>query len=306
MLPKVYIIILNWNGLNDTIDCLESLRQIDYENYEIIVVDNNSFGDDIKILKEKYINYVSQFLINNENLGFAGGNNVGIKCALDSGADVVLILNNDTTVEPNFLSKLVESSNLNSEVGVLTPMINFYSNKSTVWFAGGYISKIRTSGIPLGINKSENLFQKSKYCTFASGCCMYVKKEVFDKIGFFDENYFLFLEDTDFSWRVSNSGFKILYEPSSKIYHRVSSTISRTSSMLNIYFNLRNRLFFARKNLDIKYYFFIITLLMLSLMTKIIFVKNRVRMIKTVFYAIKDFQKKNMGMGSFDKIVSIM
>lgn len=306
MSPKVSIVILNWNGLNDTIDCLESLSKIDYENHEIIIVDNNSSGEDVKILKELFGNYIKKIIVNKENLGFSGGNNVGIKYALENNTDVVLLLNNDTIVEANFLSKLVKTSIAYPDVGVLTPLINYYTDKKTVWFAGGYISRIRSTGIPLGIGKPEHLFSKNKYCTFASGCCMYIKKEVLEKVGFLDENYFLYLEDTDFSWRVLASGFKILYESSSKIYHKVGSTMSKTNSMLNVYFNIRNRLFFAKKNLGIQYCFLAIVVVLISLTVGLIFGNRRNNMTRVTFFAINDFWQNKMRKGSFDKIISFM
>lgn len=294
MTPKVSIIILNWNGLADTIECLESLSKIDYPNYDVIVVDNNSYNDDVKIIREKFGGYVKSIIVNKSNLGFSGGNNVGIKLALENGAEVVLLLNNDTIVEPDFLNNLVEKSKSHPEVGILTPLINYVSSKDVVWFAGGHISKLRSSGFPDGICKHESKYSSDRFCNFASGCCMYVKKEVVEKIGFFDENFFLYLEDSDYSYRAYKAGFKILYAASSKIYHKVSSTTSKNGALLTLYYSTRNRLYFAKKNFGWYYYVFTV-LFVITFFLKIISFKERKKALIILTTAFKDMFLDNMG-----------
>ncbi|MHB8904522.1 MAG: glycosyltransferase family 2 protein [Melioribacteraceae bacterium] len=295
LFPKVSIIILNWNGLADTLECLESLRKIDYKNYDVILVDNNSSGDDVKILTERFENYIAKIISNNDNLGFSGGNNVGIKYALDCNADVVLLLNNDTVVEPDFLSKLVHEANKNLNASIITPMINYYTNKNIIWFAGGFISKIRSSGFPFGIGKKEKHYLKNRYCTFASGCCMYIKKEVIEKIGLLDENYFLYLEDSDYSYRAYKTGLKILYAPSSRIYHKVSATTSRAHSFLALYYGTRNRLYFAKKNLNWYYNYSIFLYLLLTSTLKVLFFSKRFEAMKIIKRAFIDIRANRMG-----------
>ena len=294
MIPKVGIIILNWNGLRDTLECLESLKKIDYKNYEVILVDNNSIGNDINLICKDYGDYLSKVIINKENLGFSGGNNVGIHYAIQNGAEAVVLLNNDTIVEQDFLSKLVEKSLNNPEVGLLTPIINYMSNEKLVWFAGGHISRIRSSGFPDGIGKLEHLFTKDRFCTFASGCCMYIKKETIMKLGSLDENYFLYLEDSDYSFRAHQSGYKILYVASSKIYHKVSSTTSKTNSFLTLYYSTRNRLYFARKHLGNYYYIFKVYL-WISLWLKTVFKKQKRNLVKIIKLAYEDAKLQKMG-----------
>jgi len=301
MNPKIHIIILNWNGFPDTLECLESLRKIEYDNYEVVIVDNNSSGDDVKIVKEKFGDFVKQIIVAKDNLGFSGGNNLGIKYSLNNGADFILLLNNDTTVEPDFLNKLLDTSKAFPEADILTPRINYYSDKEIIWFAGGHISKIRAAGIPDGIGKHERNYFRDRYCNFASGCCMYIKKEVIEKIGYFDENYFLYQEDTDFSLRAYEAGLKIFYASSSKIYHKVSATISKSNSFLSLYFSTRNRLYFAKKNLNRYYYYGIIAFLIITFPIKLFFLRERIKAVKTFLTAFNDMFLQNFGKGSFLK-----
>lgn len=293
--PKVSIIIVNWNGLEDTLECLESLRKIDYNNYEIIVVDNNSSGDDVIVIEEKHGNFIKQIIINKNNLGFSGGNNVAIDSALKDNADVILLLNNDTIVEPNFLTNLVKASIEHPNAGILTPMINYYSNKSVIWSAGGKISKLKASGFSSGYNRDEKYFRMNDYCTFASGCCMYIKREVFEKIGLLDEKYFLYLEDTDFCYRTVKAGFKILYAGESLIYHKVQSTTAKQNSLLPVYYSLRNRLYFAKKNLGFFSYSSIMYLLFTFTIKILFFSNERTNMLKTVYNSFHDFFIGKMG-----------
>ncbi|MBU1100659.1 MAG: glycosyltransferase family 2 protein [Bacteroidetes bacterium] len=298
MKPKISIIVLNWNGVADTSECIASLREIDYKNYEVIIVDNNSSGNDVDIIKEKYGDYVKEVIVNDDNYGFAGGNNVGIKYALNGDADLILLLNNDTIVEKNFLNELVAALNSDKDIGILTPMINYYSNKDTIWSAGGYISKIKASGFSSGTDMQQDSFVKNEFCSFASGCCLLIKREVFERIGLLDDKYFLYLEDTDFCYRTISAGFKVMYVSSSKIYHKVSSTTSRVFSSLPIYFSTRNRLYFAKKNLGLFFYISFIYLV-ITMAIKMAFVfKFNEEILKTVLSSFRDYFSKNMNKGS--------
>lgn len=302
MNPRVSIIILNWNGLKDTLACLESLQKIDYSNYEVIVVDNNSSGDDVKILKQRFGDFLKAIIINKENLGFSGGNNVGIKYALQSNPDYIMLLNNDTIVEPDFISKLIEKSRLSPEIGILTPRINYFYEKNIIWAAGGYISKFRASGFSYGINKTDEKYRNDKYCTFASGCCMLIKSEVIKKVGMLDEKYFLYLEDTDYCQRVLNADYKILYVNDSIVYHKVGATTSKNNKLLPMYYSVRNRLYFTKKNVR-SYYIWVVIYLIIVFTIKIILQeKNKIQTFKIFMLAFKDHLQNEMGMVNyFDK-----
>lgn len=295
MNPKVSIIILNWNGLNDTLECLESLIKVNYNNFRVVVVDNNSSNDDVEKLREQFDDFIDKIIVNDSNLGFSGGNNVGIKYALENGADYVLLLNNDTFVEPDFLSKLVEKDDQQKGIGILTPMITYYTEPEKIWSAGGNISNIKASGFTFGHNQKAAEYEFDKFCTFASGCCMLIKKEVLEDVGLLDENYFLYLEDTDFSYRTITTGYKILYVGSAKVYHKVFSTTGKESGLLPLYYSVRNRLYFAKKNFGITFYAsFLYLLIVFSF--KILFLnKFDKKMMEVVYFSFIDFLTNKMG-----------
>lgn len=296
MFPEVIIILLNWNGLKDTTECLDSLKNIDYPNYKVVLVDNNSFGNDVEIIRENYGNFIFKIIINESNLGFSGGNNIGIKTAMEMGSDYLMLLNNDTVVEPDFLTTLVKESEKITEVGISSPMINFYADRKKIWSAGGFISKYRASGFTYGYNKADFKFNYTKYCTFASGCCLLIKREVIEKVGLLDENYFLYLEDTDYCQRANNSGFKILFVGASKIYHKVQSTTAKSNELLPLYYSVRNRLYFAKKNFNQFIYGVSFLYLIFVFGFKLIFIyKNKNEKLNILLSAFKDSLNNMMG-----------
>ncbi len=243
MLPKVFIIILNWNNWPDTLECLESLKNNDYPNYKVVIVDNGS--NQRPAVPEASI----KIIYNKENLGFSGGNNVGIKYALEYEADYVLLLNNDTVVSRSFLSKLIEAGESNSNFGILGPKIYFADETKRIWFAGGQINWLYNRGTMNGYGQIDEgqydkpEIQKSEYIT---GCCFLIKKEVIEKIGLMPEEYFLYYEDTDWSLKTQKAGFKCIFVPEARIWHKCSkSSIEGSSSY--IYYHIRNGLIMARK-----------------------------------------------------------
>jgi len=249
MLPKVAIIILNWNGKEDTIECLESLKHITYHNYEILLVDNGSNDGSVECFRERYPGM--EIIENGENLGFAEGNNVGIQRAMEKGTDYVLLLNNDTVVDPEFLGELVKVAEGDERIGIVGPMIYYYDyggRKDVIWFAGGKI--LRRIGQPFhdGLHKiDKGQHDKMKDVGFITGCALLVKKEVIDKIGLLDVDYFAYFEDLDYNIKASKAGYSIVYSPKSKIWHKGSST-SGFMSPTYIYFHTRNRIIFVKKN----------------------------------------------------------
>lgn len=292
--PKVSVIIVNYNGTKDTLECLKSLEKLLYENYEIIIVDNNSIESEKKLLETIMGQTKISLIFNNSNKGFAGGNNVGIQKAVENNAEFILLLNNDTIVKPNFLTELINKCSVSSQIGILTPKILYYSNPDLIWSAGGNISKIRSSGFPSCYEKKSDSCNSDKFCSFATGCCMLIRKEVINKIGLLDENYFLYLEDTDYSVRAIKAGFKIYYVSSSVIYHKVNAATAKDNYYLPLYYSIRNRLYFARNHLRFYYYTFLFYLL-ITLVIKIIFSNNKNNLFHICKMAIIDFLKDRMG-----------
>lgn len=235
--PKVSIIILNFNGRAVLNGCLTSVFQVDYPELSVIVVDNNSTDGSLEKAKAKFSKAV--FIRNEQNLGFASGNNIGIKFALEHGADYVLLLNNDTIVTPGFLMPLMDTFKVNEKIGLVSPLI-FQGNSKKIWFSGGKINwlKMRTKHL----NKSRKKNYKSD---FISGCAMFVKKEVFKKVGLLDEDFFLYWEDADFSVRVKRAGFECMIVPDSQIGHFEKS---QDSPKEKIYWLVVSGLLFFKKN----------------------------------------------------------
>ncbi len=260
-LLKIAIIVLNYNGLGDTLECIDSLKRLKKNTHqvEIIVVDNNSKDDSQRVLsKERGITLIK----NKENLGYAGGNNVGIKKALDNGADFILILNNDTIVDKSFLINLVKSA---KAYDIVSPKIyfapGFEFHKSSykesergrvIWYAGAQIDWRNIIGVHQGVDEvDKGQFSKGMEIDFATGACFIAKRQVFKKIGFFDERYFLYLEDMDFCVRAKRANLRIYFEPKAIIWHKNAGS-SASGSKLQDYFITRNRLLFALKYANLR------------------------------------------------------
>lgn len=241
---KVYSVILNWNNYRDTIECVHSIQKTTYPNYEIVIVDNGSADDSQKILEKEFPKI--KLIQTGKNLGFAGGNNQGIKYALERGADLVWVLNPDTIVASDTLGKMVQGISKN-DVGIVAPKIYYYDFPNKVWFVGSLLSLKtgRAEHVRYGeIDKGQ--FDKELCLKWAPGTSLLIKKEVFEKVGFFDEKYFLFYEDVDFCVRARKTGFKIRFSPEAKIWHKVGSTVGRRNPD-NEYYKTRNRLYFVKK-----------------------------------------------------------
>ncbi|KKP69140.1 MAG: Glycosyl transferase family 2 [Candidatus Moranbacteria bacterium GW2011_GWE1_35_17] len=230
--PKVFIIILNYNGKNILKNTLESVYKINYPNYQVVVVDNASTDgsfEEARLLFGKF-----NFIKNNYNAGFAAGNNVAIKWSLEKMADYVFLLNNDAITEKDTLLNLINEAEKDSDVGILSPIV-YKESKKKIWFSGGRINWLKMR------SEHVNNIKKTQYIT---GCAMLIKKEVFKKIGLLDEKFFLYYEDADFSLRATRNKFKLKIVPSAKVFH-----LERSSENLNkIYYLVFSGILFFRKN----------------------------------------------------------
>jgi GT2 family glycosyltransferase len=308
-LPLINIVILNWNGYKDTVSCLNSLFKINYPNYNIIVVDNGSKNNEAKKLKKKYKNKIT-LIENKTNLGFAGGNNSAFKYILEKNKDseYILIINNDTIVDKNFLKILVENSYKNKNIGISGPMICEYKNnkKTKIISFLPFQNNIFTIIKNKIINKKyidKNQYKKTNLKNI-SGCCMLINKQALKKIGPFDKSFFAYVEDTDLCWRYRNKGYKIIWVPQSKIWHKVSNSTGGYLSDISIYLQLRNHLRFAKKiypNIEsfktISYTFILANYYILYS------IKNkRFKTIKLIFHALFKGQKINLKKNKLFKI----
>jgi len=261
--PLVYIITINWNGINDTIECLESLKKITYKNYKIILVDNNSKDNQAEKLKKQfpYIKLVK----NSENTGFCIANNQGMELALKDKADYALLLNNDTTVAPDFLDILIDYSEKHQNIGITSPKILWY-NSNLILSMGGNISYLLPKRTLIGKGKKSTMFKKNIEPDFVSGCALLIKSEVIEKIGMLDPVFFAYYEDVDISYRARRAGYKIVVLPKSVIWHKKSASTGYVGANIisdfQMYQSARNAIIFMKKNLSNsdKVLFFIDTL----------------------------------------------
>ena len=306
--PKVAIIILNWNGWKDAIECLESVFRIDYPNYQVIVVNNGSTDDSVekikawaegrqevltpepthplyhlshppvqkpipyieydrktaeagglpekeKLLYEKLPKDIPHLMIliqTGDNLGFAGGNNVGIRYVLKRKFEYIWLLNNDTVVHQEALKLMVQQYEKQAKLGIVGSIISYYDFPEKIWFRGGRLNYCLGGGFHIGKNKillDENLSKnKLVSCDFVTGCSMLIRKEIFGDLNGFDDKFFLNYEDIDFCGRVKRRGWIIGFVDYPLIYHKVSVSQIRNNSFL-IYHVNRSRIIWIRKTI---------------------------------------------------------
>lgn len=237
--PLVYIIILNWNGLQDTLECLESVFKLDYSNFKVVVVDNDSVDDSVTAIRKACLQVT--LIKNIKNLGYTGGNNVAMRYAMEHGADYMWLLNNDTVVETNTLRKLVDTAENSSEIGMVSPVIYFFESEK-IQFFGSYIDWA-VPEILLFTNYSS--LEQEQKCKSISlwGTALLIKRSVVEKIGYLEDKYFAYHEDEEYSIRANKAGFRNMVQPQATIYHKNSrSTVSALSPM-QTFLRVRNKYF---------------------------------------------------------------
>jgi len=249
--PKISIIILNWNGFLDTSECLKSVEQIEYSNYEIVVVDNGSSDGSTEKIRKQFPAVI--LLCNKENLGFAEGNNVGIRFALKNQADYILLLNNDTIVDSKILNSFLKSIKNNLCAGVFGAKIYYFFEPNRIWFAGGVWARRRANFLHLGMGEIDvpEKFNKTMSVDYVCGCALFAKREVFDKCGLLDPRFFLMFEDADWCTSAREAGYNVIFVPEAKVWHKISVSFGGTKSPYKAYFKVRNRLLFSFKHLKL-------------------------------------------------------
>lgn len=254
-MTNISIILVNWNGKEDTLDCLVSLGNLKAQSakLKVIVIDNGSTDNSVEVIREKFPDV--EVIETCKNLGFAGGNNLGIKRALEAGADFVWLLNNDTVVDKNALVALVDAFS-DERVDIAGSKIYFSPGREyhkarytkedhghVLWYAGGLIDWKNMYASHRGVDEVDNgQYDRIQETSFVTGCSMMVKREVFEKIGLLDEKFFAYLEDLDFCLRASQMGYKLLYVPQSVVWHKNAGS-SGVGSDTHLYYMTRNRLF---------------------------------------------------------------
>ena len=236
---SIFVILVNYKQVKLTIDCIDSIKKSSICDIKVIVVDNNSEDGSDEFLKQYYFSDNSVICIQSKcNNGFASGNNLGIKYALNCGADYVMLLNNDTIIAPTMIEELKKAS-LNKYVTV--PKTFYFENKNLIWYAGGTYSKITGSVKHLGYNQIDNeKYTHDKFVSFGTGCCLFIPRTAIEQVGCLSEKYFMYGEDLDYSIKLNRNGFKIKYVANAHLWHKVGA--SSPNSKLNIYYDTRNRL----------------------------------------------------------------
>lgn len=258
----ISIIIVNYNTPEDTSECLRSLVKIKHSSFEyaVCVVDNGSkqlYELPADVPKKRF-----EVIRSDANLGFTGGNNLGIYTAIEYyNSDYVLLLNNDTIVDKNFLEELLAQAEEDPEVGMICPKIYFspemefhnsYSSDergSILWYAGGSIDWQHLVAFHRGVDEVDRgHFDSQSSSDFATGCCVLIQREVLEKIGTFDKHFFLYMEDVDLSVRAREAGYTIAFCPIAVVWHKNAGSSGGSGSELQEYYQTRNRLYFAFKH----------------------------------------------------------
>lgn len=245
-MPRVAIIVLNWNRRADTMACLESLRALIYPDYEIVVVDNASSDGSAAAIRQQFPEVT--LLENAANLGYAGGNNVGLRYALEQGADYAFLLNNDTVVDPGCLSALVAVAAADPAVGMAGPLIYYFDRPTVIWSAGGAIDWRRGTTRMIGLDEpDEGRWTEPRPVDFLTGCALLVKAETLRQIGLLDERFFAYYEDTEWGVRAVRAGYRLLLVPAAKVWHKIAPTRQAVSPAI-YYYMTRNRLLFLQSS----------------------------------------------------------
>jgi GT2 family glycosyltransferase len=261
-MTKVSIIILTTNALAMTKEQLLDVAKLNTGNLDVecLVVDNGSTdGTEDKIKDYKLSNMNYRFIQSGSNLGFAGGNNIGIKDALKRNTDFIILMNNDLILQKNMIIDLVEFMQKNPDVGIASPKIYFakgyefhkdrYSESekgNVLWYAGGIIDRKNIYTSHRGVDQVDRgQFNKIEETDVANGACAIISSFAFKKVGLLDTSFFLYWEDADFSERIRQFGLKVIYYPKTHIWHKVSASTGGSGSPTNDYFLIRNRFYFA-------------------------------------------------------------
>jgi len=244
--PSVCIVIVNWNQKGLTEECLKSLKNITYARAKTVVVDNGSTDGSIEYLRERYpeIKYIS----NAENLGFSGGNNVGIEYAVAEGFDYIYLLNNDTEVDSNFLTDIITATQKDPKIGIAGSTVFYFSSPDTVWYAGGHANWISGDMLDPRVGKQLTVDELPlEDVDEVAGAGMLIKRQVIEDVGVLDPSFFIYFEETDWCQRAKKYGWRVVWVPESKVWHKVSMTFGELSPVM-IYLMTRNRWLFMWKH----------------------------------------------------------
>lgn len=259
------VILLNYNQPDMTIDCIEYLlKNKNYcKDFEIIVIDNGSKDNSVVKLAEISSKHNLLFIDNKENLGFAEGNNVGIR---EARGEWVLLLNNDTVFKEEFISKMAKAAIDNPDAAAIGPKIYYYDSPSKIWYNGGKITKYYNFVDDQSVDNEDY-----KQVEWITGCALMINKKAFEKIGLLDKDFFMYNEDIDWCIRARRAGLNLVYTPYAEIWHIGSKTANESfKKSFQIYYGYRNKLFIVNKNTKGFEYIYLIFVILSGICFRII------------------------------------
>lgn len=244
MTRSLALIVLNWNRKDDTLRCLASIERSSYASFDTIVVDNASVDDSVQAIHKTYPQV--RIIENRENLGYAGGNNVGLEAALTDGYEFVLLLNNDTIVDPMALERLMSLAECEPQAGIVAPSIFYLDDPQRVWSAGGTIDWQRGVVGSSYLNAlAAELPSKPYHTDHVTGCCLLLRAEALRRAGLIDQRFFLYFEETEWCVRIARSGYQILVDPAAHIWHEIHPD-EQSGTPAIAYYMTRNQLLFFK------------------------------------------------------------
>lgn len=243
--PKISIILLNWNGKKDTLECISSLQKVVYPNFQTIVVDNGSKDDSVAVFRKAYP--YMPILETGANLGFAGGNNVGIEWALKHHAEWILLLNNDTVADPGFLDAFMKAATEKPQAKILGAKILRYDKPGIIDHMGGFWNPDLGEFCSPDTGEPDHSFFQMRETDYVCGAALLMHRSVPQTIGLLEPNFFLFWEESDFCWRARRAGLQVWTAPEAKVYHKVSASFTGGKPHMH-YFWWRSRLLWIKRN----------------------------------------------------------
>jgi GT2 family glycosyltransferase len=237
--PLVYVVILTWNHLEDTLACLETVQRLTYPCYRLLVVDNASTDGTPAAIAARFP--AVEVIVNAANLGYAAGNNVGLQRALEAGADYVLLLNNDTLAAPDMLDELVAAALADPQAGLLSPKMYYADHPDRLWYAGARLQPLTLAAVHTHRGESDIAgLQTPQAVDYVFGCAMLIQRAVLEEVGLFDPGYFMYYEDADFCLHVRAAGYRLLYVPRARLWHRVAAS-TQEQRLLWFYYRAQSR-----------------------------------------------------------------